>query len=260
MWWHMLVTMTSPKGSASISAPQWASSKYPWRLVDHLVVDVHVVVGEARVELEDLEDGRHAVALDVHDLAQAVAVEGARPRPLLHRQLLHDVAPEAHGDGGAHGTVEKVHDEGELPDQPDEGLLGEVLVAEVGVEGPRIVFAVGHGHRLRSRHLSGKTGKGTVMELGDAALPRSGSSASATSAAAWPPGLLRAGDRPGRLRRAARGDGPLRRPARVAADPAELGRSADVVVVAVVTDEQVLAVLDGAGGALGRRPAGDRPS
>ncbi len=37
---------------------------------------------------------------------------------------------------------------------------------------------------------------------------------------------------------------------RVASDPAELGRLVDVVVVAVVTDEQVLAVLDGAGGAL----------
>jgi len=38
--------------------------------------------------------------------------------------------------------------------------------------------------------------------------------------------------------------------ARVAADPAELGRLVDVVVVAVVTDDQVLAVLDGPGGAL----------
>jgi 3-hydroxyisobutyrate dehydrogenase-like beta-hydroxyacid dehydrogenase len=42
---------------------------------------------------------------------------------------------------------------------------------------------------------------------------------------------------------------------RVASDPAELGSLVDVVVVAVVTDEQVLAVLDGASGAL----AGARP-
>jgi 3-hydroxyisobutyrate dehydrogenase-like beta-hydroxyacid dehydrogenase len=43
--------------------------------------------------------------------------------------------------------------------------------------------------------------------------------------------------------------------ARVASDPAELAALVDVVVVAVVTDEQVLAVLDGATGAL----AGARP-
>src|ERR1700691_19985 len=43
--------------------------------------------------------------------------------------------------------------------------------------------------------------------------------------------------------------------ARVAADPAELGRLVDVVVVAVVTDDQVLEVLGGAAGALsGARP------
>ncbi len=44
--------------------------------------------------------------------------------------------------------------------------------------------------------------------------------------------------------------------ARLASDPAELGRLVDVVVVAVVTDEQVLAVLDGAGGALSRARPG----
>jgi 3-hydroxyisobutyrate dehydrogenase-like beta-hydroxyacid dehydrogenase len=48
---------------------------------------------------------------------------------------------------------------------------------------------------------------------------------------------------------------PFAATARVASDPAELGRLAEVVVVAVVTDDQVLAVLDGAGGALsGARP------
>jgi len=39
--------------------------------------------------------------------------------------------------------------------------------------------------------------------------------------------------------------------ARVAGSPAELGERSDVVVVAVVDDRQVLAVLDGEGGALG---------
>lgn len=43
--------------------------------------------------------------------------------------------------------------------------------------------------------------------------------------------------------------------ARMATDPAELGALVDVVVVAVVTDDQVLAVLDGATGAM----AGARP-
>src|SRR5580692_2688920 len=43
--------------------------------------------------------------------------------------------------------------------------------------------------------------------------------------------------------------------AQVATDAAELGRLVDVAVVAVVTDEQVIAVLDGPTGAL----AGARP-
>src|SRR5580658_6640153 len=49
---------------------------------------------------------------------------------------------------------------------------------------------------------------------------------------------------------------PFATTATVAADPAELGRLVDVAVVAVVTDEQVVAVLDGPTGALaGLRPA-----
>ena len=44
--------------------------------------------------------------------------------------------------------------------------------------------------------------------------------------------------------------------ARVAADPADLGALADVVVVAVVTDDQVLSVLDGPHGALSRARPG----
>ena len=62
-------------------------------LVDELVVHVHVVVREAGVELQHLEDGRHAVALDVHDLAQPVAVDGAGAGPLLDRQLLDRLGP-----------------------------------------------------------------------------------------------------------------------------------------------------------------------
>ncbi len=48
---------------------------------------------------------------------------------------------------------------------------------------------------------------------------------------------------------------PFAATARVAADPAELGSLVDVMVIAVVTDEQVLTVLDGPTGAL----AGARP-
>ncbi len=44
---------------------------------------------------------------------------------------------------------------------------------------------------------------------------------------------------------------PFAASARVASDPAELGRLVEVMVVAVVTDDQVLTVLDGATGALG---------
>jgi 3-hydroxyisobutyrate dehydrogenase-like beta-hydroxyacid dehydrogenase len=49
---------------------------------------------------------------------------------------------------------------------------------------------------------------------------------------------------------------PFAETARVAADPVELGRLAEVVVVAVVTDEQVLAVLEGATGALAEATPG----
>ena len=47
-----------------MSAPQLGQLEVAVVLVDHLVVDVHVVVGEAGVELEDLEDGLDAVAVD----------------------------------------------------------------------------------------------------------------------------------------------------------------------------------------------------
>ncbi len=114
------------------------------RLVDQLVVHVHVVVREAGVELEHLEDGRDAVPLDVHDLAQPVAVDRAGAGPLLDGQLLDGLGPVAQADGGAHGAVEQVDDEPVLADQPDQGLLGEVLVVEAGVEGTRVVVALGH--------------------------------------------------------------------------------------------------------------------
>ena len=57
MWWHMPVTILSPHGSTSMSAPQLRELEVAVVVVHHLVVDVHVVVGEARVELQDLEDG-----------------------------------------------------------------------------------------------------------------------------------------------------------------------------------------------------------
>ena len=62
--------------------------------------------------------------------------------PLLDGELVDHVGAEPDADGGAHGPVQEVHDEGVLAHQPDEGLLGQVLVAEVGVEGPRVVIAV----------------------------------------------------------------------------------------------------------------------
>lgn len=49
---------------------------------------------------------------------------------------------------------------------------------------------------------------------------------------------------------------PFAETGRVAADPADLASTTDVVVVAVVNDAQVLAVLDGAKGALSEAPAG----
>ena len=49
---------------------------------------------------------------------------------------------------------------------------------------------------------------------------------------------------------------PFARTASVSPDPATLGRTADVVVVAVVTDDQVLAVLDPSDGALSSLRAG----
>jgi 3-hydroxyisobutyrate dehydrogenase-like beta-hydroxyacid dehydrogenase len=49
---------------------------------------------------------------------------------------------------------------------------------------------------------------------------------------------------------------PFAETARVASDPADLGSSSDVVVVAVVTDAQVVSVLDGDNGALARARPG----
>ncbi len=120
----------------------------PVLLVDELVVHVHVVVREAGVELEDLEDGRHAVALDAHDLAQAVAVDRAGTGPFLDGELLDRLRPVLQADGGAHGAVEQVHDQAVLPDQPDQGLLRQVLVVEAGVEVARVVVLIGHQFKL----------------------------------------------------------------------------------------------------------------
>ncbi len=114
----------------------------PVLLVHQLVVHVHVVVREARIELEHLEDGRHTVALDAHDLAQPVAVDRAGPGPLLNGQLLDRLGPVPEPDGGAHGAVQQVDDEAVLPDQPDQGLLRQVLVVEAGVERARVVLAL----------------------------------------------------------------------------------------------------------------------
>ena len=58
-------------------------------------------------------------------------------------------------------AVEEVHDEGVLAHQADEGLLGEVLVAEVGVEGPRVVGETA----LRAGSLFVRVGIGHVSEL-----------------------------------------------------------------------------------------------
>ena len=68
-------------------------------------------------------------------------------------------------------------------------------------------------------------------------------------------GLVRAGVRPVVCDIRPEATAPFAGRATVAVDPAELGRRVDVVVVAVVTDEQVIAVLDGPTGAL----AGARP-
>ncbi len=114
------------------------------RLVDQFVVHVHVMVREAGVELEHLEDGRDAIPLDVHDLTQPVAVDRAGAGPLLDGQLLDGLGPVAQADGGAHGPVEQMDDEPVLADQPDQGLLGEVLIVEVGIEGARVVVALVH--------------------------------------------------------------------------------------------------------------------
>jgi hypothetical protein len=60
-------------------------------LVDHLVLDVHVMLGEAGIELQLLEDRRDAVALDVHDLANALGIDRARARRYGPRSRLTPV-------------------------------------------------------------------------------------------------------------------------------------------------------------------------
>src|SRR3546814_20900251 len=76
-------------------------------VVDDLVAHVHVVLREARFELEDLEDGLHPVAVDGHDLADPVAVDGAGPAPLLDGEPLNHLLPLAHPDICSHGRSDE---------------------------------------------------------------------------------------------------------------------------------------------------------
>jgi hypothetical protein len=130
----MLTTGRSPQGSTSSSAPQDRSWKNPVVLVDYLIFDVHVVLGEAGVKLQLLEDGRDAVALDIHDLANPLGVDRARATPFLDRQLFHCLLAVAQSHRREHRPVEQLRDQRELTDEPDERFLGEVLVAEVRIE------------------------------------------------------------------------------------------------------------------------------
>ncbi len=136
--------------------PAMGQLEVPVIFVHQLVVDVHVVVGETRVQLEDLEDRRDAVAFDVHDLPQPLAVHRARPPPLFYGQLVDGIAAVAHTYGRTHRTIEQMHYQRELPYEPDQRLLGEVFVVEVWIEGSGVIVAIGHKVRLWSGHLSGK--------------------------------------------------------------------------------------------------------
>ena len=62
--------------------------------------------------------------------------------------------PVAQADRRQPRTIEEVGDEGILPRQADERFLGQVLVPEVGVEGPAVVVAVAHFARLVSGQMS----------------------------------------------------------------------------------------------------------
>ena len=167
-------------------------------IVDDLVADVEIVMGEPRVELEDLEDGVDAVTLDPHDAPQPRPVDGARPPPLLDGQPFHLLHAVGHADGRAHRAVEDVHGEGVLTDEPHQCIPREVLVAEVGSERAGVVaetfggkvrrgsgalghVACHHLSKLSSRQVSNNSPPNPAH--GPA---RSGSSASAPSAPAWP--------------------------------------------------------------------------
>ena len=216
------------------------------------------------------------VAFDAHDLAEALAVDGAGAPPFLHGQLVDGVAAVAHADGRAHGAVEEVHDEGELPDQPDQGLLGEVLVAEVGVEGARVVGPSLSVSALRSAMASDYS-PDTCLTRGTR--PIGARTARPETERPWGSHHTdRRGDRP-RRHRPRRGRSAWRAPGSAspcatcgprpprpsptppawpAARPTSPARS-DVIVVAVVNDAQVLSVLDGDDGASGRGRARGRP-
>ena len=118
-------------------------------------------MGEAGVELEHLEDVLDRVAGHVHDRPEPLAVDGARPAPLLDRQPLHLRAAVAHPDRTAHRAVEDVDDLCELAHEADERRLGEVFVTEVRAERARVIGETA----LRAGSLFGRVGIGHVSEL-----------------------------------------------------------------------------------------------
>ncbi|MFO1537484.1 MAG: hypothetical protein ACKOVH_06615 [Actinomycetota bacterium] len=132
--------MASTVGSERLGVEQGAAVGEPELAVERVayaVVDVHVLVHEADVELEGLHDGGDVVALDAHERAHAPRVHGACTHPEVDGDVVHDVdAPGAQHGLGEQGAVEE---------HPGEHRL--VAEAEPG----RAVHGVGHGSSLALR-------------------------------------------------------------------------------------------------------------
>ncbi|MHB8680695.1 MAG: NAD(P)-dependent oxidoreductase [Acidimicrobiales bacterium] len=129
-----------------------------------------------------------------------------------------------------------MHDQGVLPDEPDQRLLRQVLVAEVGVEVTGVVGSVRHGS---SRYLGHVSSSRTVGVVGLGAI-----------GAGVAKGVAGAGHRLVVCDVRAEATAPFAEIGDVVSSPAEVGARCEVVLVAVVDDDQLRAVALGPDGAL----------
>ena len=108
MWWHIETTAASPYCSTSSSAPQCASQNAPRSGALEPIVHVHVLVREADVELEALEDRLDGVAGEAHLALHAARVDRAGTHPLVDGDRLARLGADLHVHVRQRGAIEEV--------------------------------------------------------------------------------------------------------------------------------------------------------